>query len=299
VLLPVTLIYLFVIQIREDGELQFIRVVGMQSLVIIGFLLLYTAWPLRNYYLLHRFVPLKPTMAGYANYNIDMQSFRDWVHCWDNNDQYWLEQVLEASGPVNFPDKAFNNIQEKSEAVRLASLAKSCGSSFYLFRKGIYGKPEYFDVAAMRSNKEYQQNCNAAISSGFNNLKKEFIREHPIRYLLQVPSANLYKAFFKSSRLQERQAMGSKQILLTALFGYRTLVLLLGIIGFLVFWRNKAILPPVLVFSFIYFFITSITRSLEMRYLLHSDVLALLPAAGLVGLWLDKHWPLKVKNVIP
>lgn len=296
ILLPITLIYLLVAQMKKGEQLQIVQIMRMQSLVVLGFMLLYVAWPIRNYYSFHRFVPLKPTMAGYANYNIDMQSFRNWVHCWNNNDQYWLEQVLRTNGSVNFPDNTFNSSQEKAEAVRLAGLAKRCGSSFYLFRKGIYGKPEYFNIAVMRSNKEYQQNCNEEISAGFDRLKDAFIRQHPVRYLLQVPGENLYKALFKNSKLSNQNEVGSKQFLLTALFGYRTLVLLLGIVGFVVFWRNKAMVAPLLVFVFIYFLITSITRSLEMRYLLHSDVLALLPAAGLLGLWIDKRWPLRLKE---
>lgn len=291
ILLPITLVYLFVVNFRENKYSQLNKVFSFQSLVIVGFMLLYIAWPIRNYYSFHRFVPLKPTMAGYANYNIDMQSFRDWVHCWDNNDQYWLEQVLSTDGLVKFPDNAFDSIEEKAEAQHLANLAKRCGSSFYLFRKGIYGKAEYFDIAAMKSNKEYQQNCNAEISEGFTKLKKNFMQQHPIRYLLQVPGANLYKALFKNSRIRDQHTNGGKQLLLVALFSYRTMVLIIGIIGFIVFWRKQDMLPALLVFCFMYFFITSITRSLEMRYLLHSDILALIPAAGLLGLWLDKRLP--------
>lgn len=296
VLLPITLIYLFVTAYKENKQQRISEAVSMSSLVIIGFMLLYIAWPIRNYYSFHRFVPMKPTMAGYANYNTDMQSFREWIHCWDNNDQYWLEQVLAADSLVNFPDDAFSSLNEKTEAQRLARLAKRCGSSFYLFKKGIYGKPEYFDVSAMRLNKEYQQNCNNEISAGFNKLKKDFKREHPVRYLLQVPGYNIYKAVFKNSRIRDQSSAGGKQLLLIVLFGYRTLLLLLGVLGFIVFIRKQALLAPLLVFCFIYFFITSITRSLEMRYLLHSDVLALMPAAGLIGLLFDRKRSVGLNN---
>jgi hypothetical protein len=40
-----------------------------------------------------------------------------------------------------------------------------------------------------------------------------------------------------------------------------------------------------------YLFISFIMRNMEMRYLLQADVLSLVPAAGLLGYWLDRRWP--------
>jgi hypothetical protein len=290
VLLPLTLVYLAAWEWKTQG-FRFGRLVRIAFFVGLGFGMLYAAWPIRNYLSLHRMVWVKTPTAGYANYNVDFASFRAWVQCWSNDEQHWLDVVAAGTEPIRFPAEAFDSPHDRNEALRLANLARRCGTSFYLYRTKLYATPQYFDVAAMRANKEYQQNCNTEISAGFMALKTEFARRHPARYWLQVPGQNLAKAFFKNSKTREQGSVGARQLLISVLFGYRTLLLLLAVVGFVVFRRNLGLLPPLLFFGFMYLFISFIMRNMEMRYLLQADVLSLVPAAGLLGYWLDRRWP--------
>jgi hypothetical protein len=287
ILLPISFVYLAVKYYNTARSNWLASTVRVAMLAGVTFGLCYSAWPVRNYLSYHRLIWLKPVTAGYANYNIDFASFRSWVHCWTNDEQFWLDKVAKGTEKIDFPASAFSTSSERDRANYLAGLARRCGSSFYLYRTGIYGTPQYFDIAAMQANKEYQQNCNAEISAGFTQLKTEFVHQHPVRYWTQVPLQNLWKAFFKSSANRITDG-GAKQLLITGLFSYRTILLLLAIIGIVFSYRRLDAWPAATFFVFMYLFISFIMRNLEMRYLLQSDVISLVFTAVTLGYWFDR-----------
>jgi hypothetical protein len=286
VLLPISLVYLAVKYYRTTHPTWLKTTAQAVILASLGFGVLYVAWPIRNYLSYHRLVWIKPPTAGYANYNIDFASFRSWVHCWTNDEQLWLDKVAKGTGNFDFPAIAFTTPAERQQANYLANQARHCGSSFYLYRTGLYSSAQYRNVALMRANKEYQNNCNVEVSTGFDQLKTEFIRRHPVRYWMQVPIQNLSKAFFKSSA--NRINGGAKQLLISGLFAYRTFLLLLAVIGISLSYHRLGILPVVLYFSFMYLFISFIMRNMEMRYLLQADVMSLILTASALGYWFDR-----------
>ena len=288
VLLPISLAYLAVRYYATERPQWLAAAARTIVFTGLGFGLLYIAWPVRNYLSYNRIVWIKPPTAGYANYNIDFASFRSWVHCWANDEQFWLNKVAKGTGPVGFPAAAFDTPAEQQRAEYLALRARQCGSSFYLYRTGLYASAEYRDVAQMRANRDYMQNCNAEISAGFNQLKTDYVRQHPVRYWTQVPMQNMYKAFFKSTANRVRDA-GPKQLLIKGLFAYRTLLLLLAVVGIVLGYRRLAMYPSVAYFIFMYLFISFIMRNLEMRYLLQADVMSLIPTAFALGYWLDRR----------
>lgn len=255
-------------------------------LVGVGFMALYIWWPTRNYVYQHRIVLVKPQRAGFANYKADMVSFLDWVHSWSNESTYWLRQVLDNPNPV-FPDEIFASPQEKAKAYALIKRANDCGSSFY-FYKNVSWLP-YSDVEAMRNNKDYMVECNDELFQGFEELRHSYRQHHPVAYFTKVPLDNLYKAFFKSGT-QDSSGASKKQLLLGIVFGYRSLLLLLGVAGMVVFRRAPGVQPILMYWSFIIIFICWYFRQLEMRYLLQADVLLLIPAALLLGKWLTGYF---------
>lgn len=277
ILLPITCIYLlFSRRISWSVSVRHCVLVGL------GFGALYIWWPARNYVSQHRVMLVKPERAGFPNYKPDMVSFLDWVHGWSNESSYWLQQVLTNPHPA-FPADIFASPQEKARAQALVQQANECGSSFLVYRAGapapVYATPGKYQLST--------GNCNIQVSQGFEQLRQSFKQRNTLVYYTRVPLANLRKVFFKSGT-QGSDGATKKQLLLGVIFGYRTLLLILGIIGLIVY-RKKAGIQPILIFwVFIVVFMCWYFRQLEMRYLLQADVLLLPPAGLLLGQWLSR-----------
>lgn len=243
-------------------------------LVVLGFGALYLWWPLRNYVSYQRLVLIKPVSAGYANQREDMQAYLDWLHTWTIDNTTWMEATVHYR-PVRYPRELFSGPAEERRAYALTALAARCGSSFHLRR---------LDTQEMRFvQPDRFRNCNAQIAAGFDSLRHSYIRRHPGRYLLVVPTANLVKGLFKS-QLIHPAASPYRQLLIRTLFACRSGLLLLGLAGLWVGRRKPLFWPIAAYFAFIYLYVSFGFRSLEIRYLLQADVLLLLPAAWLASL---------------
>jgi hypothetical protein len=295
ILLPITAVYLLLKYLYspsrfEAGSLS--RMLRGVTLICLGFGLLYIGWPIRNYLYHGKLMLVKTKTAGYANYTPDVDSYFQWVHAWTYDENVWLAKMLN-NEPILFPSEVLSTSEDRIRAQQLVDLARSCGSGFYVRRTAINTLPEYRDTAnVLRKSKYrhyYYSNCNEAIRIGFSSLEQKYAEQHPWKYRFAVPLQNLQKALFKSETIAAQQGpITVRTLLLRALFGYRTLLLLLSFIGL---WYFKQIgLFPVLAFSaFMYLFISFMLRGLEMRYLLQADVILLIPAALLIGSWLE-HW---------
>ena len=268
VLLPISLLVVF-----AQAQLPWRFRWKSAAWVAVGFGVLYLGWPARNYFSHHRLMLVKPASAGYANQREDMQAYLDWLHCWTNDNTTWLEQML-AKEPFQYPAAIFENPTEERRAYALTALAARCGSSFHLRRldtqESRLAQPPLF------------YNCNPAIAAGFDSLRTSFVRRHPLRYLTAVPLSNLQKAVFKSSTIHQPKARAAA-LLQRVLFGYRSVLVLLGVLGLALARRQPWALPIGCYFLFIYLYTSVVFRSLEMRYLLQADVLLLLPAAWLLA----------------
>lgn len=277
ILLPITCLYLLVSR-RVSWPVSVRHCV----LVCLGFGALYIWWPTRNYVSQHRVMLVKPERAGFSNYKPDMVSFLDWVHGWSNESSYWLQQVLNNPHPA-FPANIFASPQEQAQAQALVQQANECGSSFFVYRNGA-PPPTY-----KQAGKYYLStgNCNEQLSQGFEQLRQSFKQRHPIVYYTRVPLADLRKIFFKSGT-QSSDGATRKQLLLSIVFGYRTLLLVLGVLGLLVYRKNLGMRPILMFWSFIVVFMCWYFRQLEMRYLLQADVLLLVPASLLLSQWLSR-----------
>lgn len=273
-LLPITCLYLLLWQ-GVGGWVAMRRCV----LVCLGFGLLYGWWPVRNYVFQHRIMLVKPERAGFSNYKEDMTSFLDWVHSWSNESTYWLQQVLTNAHP-DFPAYVFASSTEQAQAQALVQQANECGSSFIVYR---FGKPSpAYEHPGRYQSDANAVNCNAQVSVGFAQLRASFKQHHPLQYYAKVPLENLYKVFFKSGT-QSADGTTRKQLLTGLLFGYRSLLLLLGVIGLLVFRQLGAIKLIALFWGCIMLFICLYFRQVEMRYILQADVLLLIPATLLLS----------------
>ena len=276
-LLPVTCLYLLVVQ-RGNWPAALRSCV----LVVVGFGSLYIWWPVRNYVFQHQVVLIKPVRAGFANYKGDMVGYLNWVHSWSNESTYWLQQALSNPHP-DFPADIFASAQERQQAQALVEKTTDCGSSFYIYKHiGEPPPPGYHDI---RETQDYLVECNDDIERGFEQLRASFKQRHPVVYYTRVPLQNLEKAFFKSAR-QGSGGVEKAQLVQTVLFGYRSALLLLGVLGLLVYRRTPGLWPLFGLWACLLVFMCEFYRQLEMRYLLQTDVLLLLPAALLLARWL-------------
>ena len=268
-LLPVSLLFVAVWPSRKAIVLPRWQRIGW---VLLGFTALYAWWPIRNYTNHSQIVLVKPASAGYANQREDMQAYLDWLHCWTNDNTTWVEGLVQDK-PLRYPSQIFGDPTEERRVYALTKLAARCGGSFHLRRLDTH---DYRLVLPARF-----RNCNPQIAAGFDSLRQSYVRRQPLNYAVAVPLANLRKAFFKSATIHEGTS-AAKTLVQRGLFAYRTLLLLLGVAGAILGWRQRQLWPVIVLFGFLYLYISFCFRSLEMRYLLQADVLLLLPAAGLL-----------------
>jgi hypothetical protein len=114
-----------------------------------------------------------------------------------------------------------------------------------------------------------------------------------LNYYLWLPLNNLKKAIFKFSLTQTKKGISSTFINL--LFLYRTFLILSGIAGLYILSRKKELkysLLPLITIGYSlswYIFHSFYYRNMEIRYLLHCDILLLFPASYLFTNLLEKY----------
>ena len=280
ILLPISLFYLL---IKHGFGSSVARRTFVRSglLVSLGFLILYMWWPVRNYTSFHRVMFLKPTTAGYANYKSDLIGFRNWLHCWTNDEQTWLDSAVYAK-QITYPRDIFASDSEQRAAIYATEQGRQYGTSFQLYLTKRYGQPTYRTLAERR----VQDERNAAIGATFDALRMQYKAHFPFKYWLHTPMLNIYKAFFKSTKQQP----GNQKNLIAGLFLYRSILLLLGVLGLIVFRRQSDFWPVLMFWLFMYLFISFVMRNLEMRYLLQADVMMLIPASALLSTMIGRFY---------
>lgn len=298
-LVPLTGLYWLVLARRKSAA-DWVAALRPGVLMGLTFLIGYVWWPVRNYIVSGGEVVLvKPLTAGYACYKPDINAFRWWVMRWSTDFNVYLDSVAY-TGRATLPPGILADAADEARFRRGARLAYESGSSYYLWRTKIYGTSIYRDTARMRRLPILWHNRNEEIAAEFTALDDSYKRHHPVAYYLDVPLQNVGKALFKSktappgkgARVAAHMAKSSvKDKLVTVLFGLRSALVLLGFAGLVVLRRNRALWPVAWFVGFSWFFFCFLLRQLEMRYLLQSDVLLLIPAGLLVSRWLDKRLP--------
>jgi hypothetical protein len=237
------------------------------TLAALGFLVLYIGWPIRNYVFQHRLILLKTPTAGYDRYAQDVSTARQWIYGWTDDADPYLDGIAGKIELPQFPAEIFASPAEAARAQNLIKQARQCGTGFH----------------AWRYNERYKAatNCNAELATGFTALNDSYRQRLPLRYWTRVPLLELKRAFFKSHTKQD----GSGSKVVTVLFAYRSLLLLLGLVGAVLMHRRRAAWPIIFFFTFMYLFLCFGVRHLEIRYLLQADA-ALLCLAGAPLIWL-------------
>mgnify|MGYP003340288860 CR=1 FL=1 len=138
--------------------------------------------------------------------------------------------------------------------------------------------------------------CTDEIAQLWGELKANQVNENKINFYLWVPLGNLKKCFFKSGLY--KPSSGIINLMSTVLFGYRTFLILLGLLGLFLYCFTKKKLPLLLklitcYFLLWYFWNSFVYRNMEIRFLLPADILLLIPAAYVFVFLFEKLFPPK------
>ncbi|WP_157699006.1 glycosyltransferase family 39 protein [Bernardetia litoralis] len=246
---------------------------------------LYSLWPIRNYITTGRVIWIKTVTSGYNTFNLDMINSRQWLYAWTDSANYVLEymydknNIVEKGKPIYLPSDVAPTQKDENRIYDIMNQSMQCGSSFRLWQK----------QPPLPTNKD----CTKEVARLYDSLFYTYKSNNPVKYYISVPSKNLYKSFFKTSisdskysssksndNLSKNLSVKTKNIIIELLFNYRTFLILVGFTTlFILSIKQKNTLPISFFILFMYFFITSVIRQVEMRYLLQADTLLLLFSA--------------------
>ena len=245
----------------------------LRAIVLFGFgiLITYGLWPARNYFIQHRLVFSQELNIGYF-WADDYIAFMDYVYSvrTDHNPVY---HQITLGEKVDWPASAYLNKNDSLLLDSVSHLCSTCGTGFSYFM--VYDGVRQTPVGPA-------ENCDSAIASIFYTLKEEQQKHNAFHYWITVPLGNLQKSLFKFSLYGNKSKI--VKLLSSFLFVFRTFFIALGLFGIYLGLRNKFFEKRFAFFllSYVviwYFFLSFFYRNMEMRYLLHTDVLLLIPAA--------------------
>lgn len=270
VLFPIPFLFLLIQQSFSKAFLKKALLVGL------GVFITYGLWPVRNYVKYNKVV-FTQVLKGYGDYwDDDVIAFMQYTFSVKSEWEPQFSSIVK-NEPTVWPPHAYLNAEDSLMLERAVDLSKNCGFGFSR-RTG------YWKIPIAK-----EESCSEEIAELFDYLRLRQMEENPLSFYFLVPLQNLRKALFKS-QLTQKPESSLMAAMVSGLFFYRTLLIILGIIGAVVFWKkgnyfNLLILAYFLVLYLSLCFGTTVQmRNIEMRYFLHADVLLLIPA----GLFLSE-----------
>ncbi len=262
---------------RESFSLRIIWKKGL--ILLVGFLLIYAPWPVRNYINHGKIIPTQD-LRGFYNWNTDVLAFWSYIYVVKSEWEPQYSQIIH-NQKVVFPKEAYTSKEDSLKLERAIQLCQTCGSGFS--HKFGYWKEPFDDP-----------NCNAEIISLFTELRASQIKQNPWNVYVLVPLQNLKKGLFKTS-LTDSASLARKAASL--LFYYRSLLILLGWAGIVALLRRKTSDGKAFYLTITLFFVSLYLllcagmapqlRNIEMRYFLPADILLLFPAAHFISLYFE------------
>jgi hypothetical protein len=228
---------------------------------------------MRNYFVHHKVV-ITQDLRGFANWNGDMLAFTSFIYSTQSGWEPQFSQI-RTNKPVQFPTY-FKGSHEDSLLLQHAfHLQQTCGSS-----------TSNWKIPASQIIEPGP--CTDTIINLYTTLREKQIAENPWAFYVKIPIENLSKALFKTELSSQDNII---KRMASLLFVYRTLLILLGIFGCIAWMKSSDLkIYSILILTYwasLYLALCAGTgpmfRNIEMRYLLHPDVLLLLPAAYMIG----------------
>ncbi|HAP00487.1 MAG TPA: hypothetical protein DCQ93_01055 [Bacteroidetes bacterium] len=245
------------------------------------FLLAYSPWPLRNYFLQKKIV-FTQDLRAIRNWDIDVLAFMQYMFSVQSDWEPQFSQILHKE-KVHWPAASYLNSEDSIKLERVAFLSSNCGSGFSCWH-------------GYKGEVIWDEGCNAEIKKIYDELREEQMKKNPFNFWVKVPMANLQKAVLKV-KLNDTSTLIRK--IASLLFLYRTILLLIGMAGLYFMFRadgtdqSFAVMCAVF-FVLVYFILcfgTSVQmRNIEMRYFLQPDIMMLFPAAFLFDKFFGKYF---------
>lgn len=244
---------------------------------IVCFGLMYGSWPLRNYIRFNKVV-FTQDIRAFSNWNVDVMAFMHYIYSVKSEWEPQFTNIIK-NQKVSFPKEAYTNSQDSIKLEHAIALAKTCGAGFSQWN-GYWKEPI--------TPGDSMNDCSSEIAQIFNELREKQIKQFPFNYYVYVPLQNLKKAIFKTELVNKNNIMGKA---VNLLFYYRSVLILLGLTGLVVMYKQKDIRPVAIIlglfFLTLYFYLCFGTgqqcRNIEIRYFLQADILLLIPAAYLIN----------------
>jgi hypothetical protein len=249
------------------------------SLFAFGFLLIYGPWPVRNY-VNHDKIILTQDLRGIPNWDEDVLAFLQYIYSVKAEWEPQMGQILQ-NEKVEWPAHAYTSQTDSIKLEKAVYNAQNCSRGFSYWKR-YWQEPIKTEC------------CTAETTQLFRELRASQIEANPLNFYLIIPLQNLRKALFKIKLTSPGSRVAA--IAGSLLFSFRTVMLILGLLGAIVAIRQQKYqyLLPLLYMVFLYVALCFGTspqfRNIEMRYFLPADVLMLIPAAFLFNLVWYKYY---------
>lgn len=255
------------------------------AIYLLGFILIYGCWPIRNYVNHNELIFFKKTENTSRDMSLDRLNFAFFMWSVKTDWEPQISQLL-AGEEVKMPEWVWEISSEDSAKLKKALLLSyQCGDGFRQLRK-LQPLPK-------------EDDCTTEVALLWKDLKNTVKSKTPLQYYLIVPLGNIKKAIFKNALINSYNRPNKSNlinIVAKILFGYRTLLLILGIVGFayiiLLHKANQEFQIAIYYMLFycmgLYFWLCFIYRDMDIRYLLPADVLLIIPAAFFISVVLKR-----------
>jgi hypothetical protein len=251
--------------------------IALKHAIVMGlcFLMGYGLWPLRNYINYNKVV-LVQDLSGADNWSPDVIAYMQYMFAVKTD---WFPQFTQIIENDNYEltPYCYASAADSIKLMKAIDMAKNCSRGFSCW------KGYWKELVPVESD------CGPELEKYFTELRSNIIQKYPFRFYVTIPLNNLKKAIFKL-KLNDTKTFARKAA--SALFAYRTLLILLGLLG-CIFLVNSTMdkikwfaFMVLLFFLIVYLFLCAgtgpQTRNIEIRYFLHSDLLLLFPVAYII-----------------
>ncbi|MDB5256733.1 MAG: hypothetical protein JWM14_1428 [Chitinophagaceae bacterium] len=243
-------------------------------LFLFGAFLTYAPWPARNY-LLHDKLVLTQDIKGFPKWGIDVNSYLQYSVSIQGDWEPQFSQILH-NHPFQIDKKnAYVTPTDSADLAKAVFLSQHYGSSFS-------------NWSGYWKEKVPRNQYDTTISILFDKLQKNQMQYNPFHYWVTLPLQNLKKCLFKLDLTQTHSSVIFKMA--TVMFVWRTLLILLGLIGSVLLFKNQNFIFKLILFFFVSWYIlicwgpSGQMRNIEMRYLLQVDTLMIIPASYFISL---------------
>ncbi|MBK7965269.1 MAG: glycosyltransferase family 39 protein [Bacteroidetes bacterium] len=207
---------------------------------LIGFTMLYGLWPIRNFMFHDRIILSQDLRVG-KHWSPDYMAFMDYIFAVKTDHQPQYQQIIE-NKIVEWPTTSYGSTADSILLINTIEKFRVCGTglSYFKYHAGLLATPI-----------KKSENCDEEIEKNFKQLKETYVRKFPLDYYLWVPLSTLKKPLFKFSLYGDKS--GAVKLAASALFIYRTLLVLLGIILIWMNYRKKWFNPQFGTLAICYF----------------------------------------------